>query len=77
MRLGRAPAAGGHAVATVRRNGRDTELACRIDYPETECSNLTVVSFAGGDLLSVSYAEVNAPDSRVLISLEYVSSTRP
>jgi len=77
MRLRRAPASGGHAAATVRRNGKDTTLVCRVDFPETECTATVPVSFAAGDLLSVSYAETNAPDSRVMILLEFVSSTPP
>jgi hypothetical protein len=77
MTLKRAAASGGNAVATVRRNGKDTTLVCRVDFPETECAATTAVSFAAGDLLSVSYGETNAPDSRVLILLEFVSNAAP
>jgi hypothetical protein len=74
MTLGRQLASGGRAAAAVRRNGKDTELVCRIDYPNTECSEELEVSFAAGDLLSVSYREVDVPDTRVIILLEFVSS---
>jgi len=64
----------GQAWATVRRNGKDTELVCRVDYPVLDCSEETTVEFAAGDLLSVSYEEVDSPDARVMILLEFVSS---
>jgi len=76
MRLSRLPGNGGRAVATVRRNGRDTVLRCRIDDVQIQCSSEQRVSvgFQAGDLLSVSYSEVNTPDTRVMILLEFVSA---
>jgi len=61
-------------VATVRRNGKDTELRCRIEDHQTQCREDESVAFQAGDLLSVSYAEVNAPDARVMLLLEFVSA---
>jgi hypothetical protein len=50
-------------VATVRRNGRDTPLRCEIDEAEIECRGDERVAFITGDLLSISYTEVNTPDA--------------
>ena len=77
MRLRRVAAGAGHAVATVRRNGKDTTLVCRVDFPAEECDELTSVSFADGDLLSISYGESNAPDTRVQVLLEFVAHSTP
>jgi hypothetical protein len=67
----------GRAVATVRRNGKDTDLACKVVLPEVDCSEEITVEFAAGDLLSVSYSETEAPNARVMVLLEFVSSTSP
>ena len=60
------------SLATVRRNGNDTSLRCEIDAANVECFSFAAVSFAPGDLLSISYlGEAQAPNTRVLFSLEY------
>lgn len=74
LRLTQSPAKGGRAVATVRRNGRDTGLRCEIDETHTDCTNETAVGFAAGDLLSISYSEVRTENARVLFLLEYTMS---
>ncbi len=71
MRLTQRPASGGRAVATVRRNGRDTDLRCEIDDANIDCTSEKAVGFAAGDLLSISYSEVRTENARVLFLLEY------
>jgi hypothetical protein len=75
VRLSLEPRSGGRAVATVRRNGRDTALRCRIDDGQTQCSDDGSVEFRAGDLLSISYSPVDVPDARVMFSLEFVSAS--
>ncbi|HVR95790.1 MAG TPA: hypothetical protein VMW27_04200 [Thermoanaerobaculia bacterium] len=74
LRLSRGLVNGGRAVATVRRNGSDTSLRCEIDAADLdlECTSSGTVSFAAGDLLSISYlGEGQAPNTRVLFLLEF------
>jgi Collagen triple helix repeat (20 copies) len=76
LELSRRPEKGGRAVATVRRNGSDTSLQCEIDEIHSACSSERFVTFAAGDLLSISYSEALTPNARVLFVLEYEMSSR-
>ena len=63
---------GATATLTVRRNDVDTSLTCTISDGQSSCMDLVnTVTFADGDLLSLSYAETGNPNVRIKYSILY------
>jgi hypothetical protein len=67
-----APGAGNSATITIRKNGSSTALTCTVHGTATTCTDTAdSVTFADGDLLSISYTEASAASSRIRFGFEY------